>query len=301
SHGLSYLTRSPSPLTSLDPLARQLLARDRFGNPRLEGGDSFHVRIEGPSIPHERRLLDLGTGEYELYLLLPVSGEYRVHVSLDGSPLRGSPTTVEVVRGDGVLQAIAGEMARLQLVARESQGTTRRWRVEESSRALSVVLRPSRPEHTIPPKAQQLVEIEVDPQGENCLSVLFPVCLAGEWLVDVALHSSPLRGSPCTLLVTPAPPHAASTTAQGSGLLSATPGSESAFVITVQHNPLPAPPSRLQLIAVACTKLRLAMRTATAALRGVQTCLLLSRRHRKPEQPVPRAQPFARLSIAKMV
>lgn len=97
SHGLSYLTRSPSLLTLLDPLARQLLARDRFGNPRLEGGDSFHVRIEGPSIPHERRLLDLGTGEYELYLLLPVSGEYRVHVSLDGSPLRGSPTTVEVV------------------------------------------------------------------------------------------------------------------------------------------------------------------------------------------------------------
>lgn len=88
----------------------------------------------------------------------------------------------------------------------------------------------------------------MDPQEENCLSVLFPVCLAGEWLVDVAVHSSPIRGSPCTLLVTPAPPHAASTTAQGSGLLRATPGSESAFVITVRHNPLPAPLSRLQLI-----------------------------------------------------
>ncbi|KAL1495176.1 hypothetical protein AB1Y20_017041 [Prymnesium parvum] len=89
-------------------LRLQLLARDRFGNPRGEGGDDFHLFVHGASKPEEQRLLDLGSGEYELQLRLPISGEYLVHVALGRLAVNGSPVKLELLPPSPPPHAAAG-------------------------------------------------------------------------------------------------------------------------------------------------------------------------------------------------
>ena len=74
----------------------RILARDRWGNVRGEGGDDFHVFVRGASRPSQQEMEDLGAGEYELRLAFTCTGEYSVHIAHSQMPLRGSPLRMTV-------------------------------------------------------------------------------------------------------------------------------------------------------------------------------------------------------------
>jgi hypothetical protein len=77
-------------------LVVRIIARDRWGNVRGEGGDELHVFVQGSARPALQELDDLRTGEYECRLRLPISGSYSVHVRLGKLPLNGSPMKLSV-------------------------------------------------------------------------------------------------------------------------------------------------------------------------------------------------------------
>jgi len=82
-------------------------ARDCFGNPRRVGGDVFklHVRAAEPNRAEYREVFrsfaasegatafstDIGGGAYALTWSADVPGGYDLHVTLDRTPIRGSP------------------------------------------------------------------------------------------------------------------------------------------------------------------------------------------------------------------
>ena len=76
----------------------RIFARDRWTNVRGEGGDDFHIFVQGAARPSMQELEDLRSGEYELRLRLPLSGSYFVHVQIakGAVPLQSSPLKVTV-------------------------------------------------------------------------------------------------------------------------------------------------------------------------------------------------------------
>ena len=82
-----------------EPLLVRIYARDRWGNLRGEGGDDFHVFVQGAARPTLQELEDLRSGEYECRLRLPVSGSYFLHIKVGKMMLQGSPLKVSVATG----------------------------------------------------------------------------------------------------------------------------------------------------------------------------------------------------------
>ena len=82
-----------------EPIIVRIYARDRWGNVRGEGGDDFHVFVQGAARPSLQELEDLRSGEYELRLRLPLSGSYSVHVNIAKAPLHGAPLKIHVAAG----------------------------------------------------------------------------------------------------------------------------------------------------------------------------------------------------------
>ena len=89
------------------PTTIEVQARDCFGNPRRVGGDVFklHVRAAEPNRAEYREVFrsfaasegatafstDIGGGAYALTWSADVPGGYDLHVTLDRTPIRGSP------------------------------------------------------------------------------------------------------------------------------------------------------------------------------------------------------------------
>ena len=61
-----------------------LVARDRFGNACLEGGDNVMVRLLGPAGATDADVVDYGDGTYGLAFTVPRAGEWRAHVAVNG-------------------------------------------------------------------------------------------------------------------------------------------------------------------------------------------------------------------------
>ena len=79
-----------------EPILVRIYARDRWGNLRGEGGDEWHVWVQGACKPTPQELEDLRSGEYELRLRLPVTGTFSVHVALGRAVLHGAPLKITV-------------------------------------------------------------------------------------------------------------------------------------------------------------------------------------------------------------
>jgi hypothetical protein len=102
--GSSTLYRQAGAADALQPgelVLCQVLARDRWGNLRGEGGDDFHVHVRGGARPTVQELRDLGSGEYELRLVLPLSGDFWLHVTHQKLHLNGSPMRINVASPGG--------------------------------------------------------------------------------------------------------------------------------------------------------------------------------------------------------
>ena len=68
-----------------DVTKASLVARDRFGNACLEGGDRVMVRLLGPAGATDADVVDYGDGTYGLAFTVPRAGEWRAHVAVNGA------------------------------------------------------------------------------------------------------------------------------------------------------------------------------------------------------------------------
>jgi len=67
-------------------------AKTKKNQNKKDGGDDFKVAIQGPrgDVP-DVKVKDIGDGTYLVSYKLPDSGEYSVHVTLNGKHIQGSP------------------------------------------------------------------------------------------------------------------------------------------------------------------------------------------------------------------
>ena len=89
------LSQPPHGIAAGELVRLRVVARDRYGNLQVEGGD-FHLWVKGPQRALEQEVRHLGNGEYELRARLPLSGEYEIHVTLHKAHVRGSPIAMLV-------------------------------------------------------------------------------------------------------------------------------------------------------------------------------------------------------------
>ena len=89
------LSQPPHGIAAGELVRLRVVARDRYGNLQVEGGD-FHLWVKGPQRALEQEVRHLGNGEYELRARLPLSGEYELHVTLHKAHVRGSPIAILV-------------------------------------------------------------------------------------------------------------------------------------------------------------------------------------------------------------
>ncbi|KAL1524548.1 hypothetical protein AB1Y20_019440 [Prymnesium parvum] len=109
--------------------------RDEEGRPVRSGGDRVRCFFRGRSAP-ELQLVDLGDGSYEGRYAANVSGNYELHIMLDGKAINGSPFHVTVragtacvskcvALGEGLTHAVAGKSSDLTIKAYDAAGTAK--------------------------------------------------------------------------------------------------------------------------------------------------------------------------------
>lgn len=89
------------------PSSFSILVADRFRNPAKQGGENVHVDLQRQKKKGEARtskipvisVQDDRNGKYAVTYVAPISGEYLLHVTLDGADIAGSPFTVQVTAG----------------------------------------------------------------------------------------------------------------------------------------------------------------------------------------------------------
>jgi len=86
-------------LLDTKPAEFTIQARDIFGKPRNEGGDPFHVDIQGPEGPIKADVTDNGDGTYSVQYQPERSGPHDVAVTLEDKHIKGSVFHVEVKPG----------------------------------------------------------------------------------------------------------------------------------------------------------------------------------------------------------
>eukprot|EP00667_Euglena_gracilis_P021035 EG_transcript_22888 len=75
-------------------------SRTNGGDPLLEGGEPFHVAIQGPDFDEECSVIDNDDGTYSVEYKPPSAGNYAVNITLHGKPLAPCPYKVLVSEGE---------------------------------------------------------------------------------------------------------------------------------------------------------------------------------------------------------
>jgi filamin len=76
-------------------------ARNKIGDPMKTGGDPFKVAITGPyNAEVEPKITDNNNGTYLVEYEPTLAGPHKIEVTLNGTPISGSPWNIEVDRSD---------------------------------------------------------------------------------------------------------------------------------------------------------------------------------------------------------
>ena len=83
-----------------------ITAKDRYGNLRQVGGDSFESKLKdnASGVEAGTTITDLGNGNYNVSYILSASGEYFLHVTLSNLDISGSPFLVQCKWGINFLR-----------------------------------------------------------------------------------------------------------------------------------------------------------------------------------------------------
>jgi len=106
-----------------------VMSCDAFGNKVQVGGASVVATLSGEA-DMTANVLDLNDGTYIATVAPTKAGEYLLALSLNGSPIAGSPFRIRItsastvassclLEGDGLVNAIAGKTAHFDIIARD--------------------------------------------------------------------------------------------------------------------------------------------------------------------------------------
>ena len=77
--------------TLLSPVTITVRTRDRFGNPLTEGGEQVQITVIGGGQRTPLTVTDQQDGTYTGSFAPLLPGTYDIEITLNGTPIRGSP------------------------------------------------------------------------------------------------------------------------------------------------------------------------------------------------------------------
>jgi len=208
-----------------DETGFQIFAFDTFGNRCTVGGDSFYAVLKGEKDVNVE-ILDHQDGHYTCSYTALWSGQYQLHVTLNGQDIQGSPWGIEAIgaeihppscyiHGPGIYATVAGKEADLHVQAKDKYENIRQ---EEDPIEVHI----SGPEK---------VTILRRYLGEGQYDFFWTANSTGVYEVDISCHGESLGTAPYSVNVGPGPIHPLNCIATGDGLHSGMAGIPNIFVI----------------------------------------------------------------------
>ena len=241
---------------------------DVHGVPLQTGGEPFVVSVHGPAAV-KTEVGDLDDGRYEVHVHAPpLSGDFRVAVTLRGRAIGGSPHAITVlapvahwahceVKGTALELATAGELSTFEIVANDAhhkrmtyggeQYSVRLVRHADLDKERSGEARKKGKrgggalgggDTEVEAAGQETSETfgRVEDRRDGSYVASYVARRSGRYSLHVMSlkHGRPLSGSPWTLLVAPGPPHAPSSYLRGRDLGRAVCGEPTAFELVAR-------------------------------------------------------------------
>jgi len=212
--------------------------RDAFDNPCADGGAPIAAEIVAADggATHPCKVTDNGDGTYRVdYDGIGKVGDYQVHVTLGGEPIKDCPAALTVspntddisaansyADGDGLKRVVAGETGAFTVQIVDSFGN------EVRTGGAKVAAYAEGP---------RAYKCDVTDNGDGTYAGAYVPTKTGDYKLHVAVNGGALGKSPFAVAVVPAAAHGPSSFAKGRGLTRATvatPGKEGEFVVTAR-------------------------------------------------------------------
>jgi len=172
-------------------------AKDSFGNSIKTGGAKFDAVLEGREKVNVD-VQDKSDGTYSASYKTAVSGAYFLHVTLEGTPIKDSPFSVNVTpgaasaslssaEGEGLIKAIAGETATFVVSLKDSYGNP----LKASGGDVAA-------------QVDEANECSVYDNKDGTYRAQYRATKSGQRTINVTVNGSPIAGSPFTAVVEPA-------------------------------------------------------------------------------------------------
>eukprot|EP00824_Muranothrix_gubernata_P009242 TRINITY_DN217_c0_g1_i1.p1 TRINITY_DN217_c0_g1~~TRINITY_DN217_c0_g1_i1.p1 ORF type:complete len:2666 (-),score=582.17 TRINITY_DN217_c0_g1_i1:103-7398(-) len=196
--------------------------------PRQGGGDRFVVTVTMGSSTYSAKVLDNEDGSYNATYTLPGPGKANVSVTLDGSPIQGSPFAVTVKADvtdasrslftvqDDVKTMVAGTEVLLHIIAIGKNVAKQRTRGGDHFTLT-----------TEGPTNYEAVSLD---KGKGLYTIKFAPTIVGSYKLFVSVDSQDIQGSGAAINVTHGPASASASTV--SAVHSVEAGKPEAFTVT---------------------------------------------------------------------
>jgi adhesin/invasin len=169
-------------------------ARDQFGNLLTVGGSSVVITVTGANAAGPVAATDNNDGTYTVSYTPTVAGTDQVGVTLDGSPVSGSPFSSTVAAGAVdpasssavVPDGVAGNPTTITVVARDQFGN----QVATGGASVSVDITGANPGSA-----------SVTDNGDGTYTATYTPAVSGTDTVSIQINSTPVQGSPFTSII----------------------------------------------------------------------------------------------------
>jgi filamin len=171
----------PGNLDTADKLHFTIEARDKAGKPIKQGGDDFHVDIQGPEGPLDAEVVDNGDGTYAVSYSPTGPGPHDIAVTLDDVPIKGSTFHVDIKPGPWAKNTFIEQFSFI-VQTRDKRDVNLR----EGGWAVAVDIKG--------PKGP--VKVHLTDNRDGTFMVVYSIRDKGEHKIDVTVDGTSVKGSP---------------------------------------------------------------------------------------------------------
>jgi len=171
----------PGNYDTADKLNFTIEARDKAGKPIKQGGDDFHVDIQGPEGPLDAEVLDNGDGTYSVSYAPTGPGPHDIAVTLDDVPIKGSTFHVDIKPGAWARHTFIEQFSFI-VQTRDKRDVN----LKEGGFPVAVVIKG--------PKGP--VKVHLTDNRDGTYGVVYSIRDKGEYVLDVTVDGTSVKGSP---------------------------------------------------------------------------------------------------------
>jgi len=171
----------PGNLDTADKLHFTIEARDKASKPIKQGGDDFHVDIQGPEGPLEALVVDNGDGTYAVSYSPSGPGPHDIAVTLDDVPIKGSTFHVDIKPGAFARNTFIEQFSFI-IQTRDKRDANLR----EGGQPVEVDIKG--------PKGP--VKVQLIDNRDGTYTVVYSIRDRGEYKLDVTVDGISVKGSP---------------------------------------------------------------------------------------------------------